>query len=191
MPDMYPTILESARMRFRRFVPDDLDALYALYADKETRQYIPDSIDGTLTYAETKEELEWFQYGHPKHPELGLWATILKETGAFIGRCGLLPWTLEGRAEVEIAYLIDKRYWRQGLGTEAARAIRDYAFTQLGLSRLVSLIEPGNIASAKVAANIGMTLEKEMVDEKGPFLLYTLEKRPGGAKSTAIGVEGR
>ena len=48
---------------------DDLDALFALYRDRETRQYFP---EGTLTYEETGEELEWFLNGHPTHPELGL-----------------------------------------------------------------------------------------------------------------------
>lgn len=66
-----------------------------------------------LSLEGTKEELEWFLNAHPTYPELGLWATLLKgtgrrETGAFIGRCGLLPWTLEGRHEVEVAYLLDK-----------------------------------------------------------------------------------
>ncbi len=172
-------ILETPRLLLRRLVLDDLDDLYALYRDPEMRRYFPPegaSPDRTLSYEETKEELEWFLNGHPRHPELGLWATILKENGAFIGRCGLLPWTLDGQDEVEIAYMIDKRYWRQGLATEAARGIRDYAFTQLGLTRLICMLYPDNEASAKVAMNAGMTLEKELVDEHGPFLVYSMTK---------------
>jgi RimJ/RimL family protein N-acetyltransferase len=88
----------------------------------------------------------------------------------------LLPWTIAGREEVEVAYLLDKAYWGQGLATEAAQAIAHYAFEQLKVSRLICLIEPGNQASVKVAKNIGMTLEKEMVDEHGPFLLYSRNK---------------
>ena len=89
----------------------------------ETRKIRRDFPEGTLTYEETKDELEWFLNGHPDHPELGLWATILKDNGQFIGRCGLLPWTLEQRAEVEVAYLVAKEHWGQGLGTEAAQGI--------------------------------------------------------------------
>lgn len=173
-----PVILESERLRFQRPVMDEVDAYYTLYSDKETRQYFPDGTDGTLTYEETKEEVEWFLNGHPRHPELGLWSTYLKDSNEFIGRCGLLPWTLEGQDEVEVAYLIDKRYWRQGLGTEAALAIRNYAFEQLGLTRLVCMIDPNNEASQKVAQHLGMTLEKAMEDETGPFLLYSMEKQP-------------
>jgi ribosomal-protein-alanine N-acetyltransferase len=162
-------ILETERLILRRLLPGDLDDLFALYRDPDIRRYYP---EGILTYAETKEELEWFLNGHPAHPELGLWATIYKPTGAFIGRCGLLPWTIEQRPEVEVAYLIDKAYWGQGLATEAAQAIVDYAFEQLHLTRLVCMVDPGNLASANVARKIGMTLEREMTDDKGPFLLY-------------------
>ena len=172
-------ILETNRLRLRRLIPDDLDALYALYRDPEMRLYFPQegvSPDRTLTYEETKEELEWFLNGHPKRPELGLWATILKETGAFIGRCGLLPWTIDGQDEVEVAYMIDKRYWRRGLGKEAAAGIRDYAFEQLGLTRLICMIDHENAASIGVATAIGMSFEKESVDETGPFLVYSMSR---------------
>ena len=155
---------------------DDLDSLYALYCDPEVKQHIPDA---PLTYAETKEELEWFLNGHPKHPELGLWATIHKASNRFIGRCGLLPWTIDQREEVEVAYLLAKEFWGQGLGTEAAQAIADYAFSRLRLTRLICLIEPDNLASIKVARKIGMAFEKEAKDEKGPFQIYSMNK-PGG-----------
>ena len=169
-------ILESERLIFRRLEPGDLESLYALYSDPEVRRYFP---EGTLTYDETREELEWFLNGHPRHPELGLWATILKEGNRFIGRCGLLPWMIEGRFEVEVAYLLDKAVWGQGLGTEAARAILEYGFTQLGLTRLICLIDRDNRASIRVAEKIGMRFEKEGVDEHGPYLLYAREARCG------------
>ena len=169
-------ILETDRLIFRHLLPDDLDQLFVLYSDPEIRRYFP---EGTLTYEETKEELEWFLNGHPKHPELGLWATILKESNQLIGRCGLLPWTIEGRYEVEVAYMIAKEYWRQGLGTEAAGAILQYGFEQLGLSRLICLIDPANDASRRVAVKIGMTFERELAEIDGdglPTLVYSISK---------------
>jgi RimJ/RimL family protein N-acetyltransferase len=164
-------ILETERLFLRRLLPDDLDDLFALYRDPEIRRFFP---EGTLTYEETKDELEFFLNGHPDHPELGLWATVCKETHDFIGRCGLLPWTIGQRQEVEVAYLLAKEYWGRGLGTEAARGIVRHAVGQLGLSRLVCLVTPGNLASANVARSIGMTLEAEMEDDDGPFLLYSM-----------------
>ena len=85
-------ILTTARLVLRHLEPDNLDALYALYRDPEMRAFYP---DGTRTFAETKEELDWFLNGHPHHPQLGLWATIERSSGAFLGRCGLLPWQIE------------------------------------------------------------------------------------------------
>ncbi len=168
-------ILETSRLILRHPVLDDLDSLFALYCDPDVSKYIPDA---PRNYEETREELVWHMNGHPKHPELGLWATIHKETGKFIGRCGLLPWTIDGQNEVEVAYLISKAYWGQGLGTEAAQAILDYGFEKLNLSRLICLIDKENLASIKVAEKIGMTFEKEGKDEIGPFLLYSRNKPP-------------
>jgi ribosomal-protein-alanine N-acetyltransferase len=164
-------ILETDRLILRHLIIDDLDELYALYCDPEVIRYIPDA---PRSYEATMQELEWHMNGHPRHPELGLWATIHKESSQFIGRCGLLPWTIDQRQEVEVAYLLAKRYWGQGLGTEAARAIAQYGFEQLHLSRLICLVEQENKASIRVAMKIGMAFEKESRDELGPFQVYSM-----------------
>ena len=164
-------ILETKRLLLRHQVIDDLDDLWALYCDPEITRYIPDA---PRTREEAKEELEWHMHGHPKFPELGLWATIHKETGRFIGRCGLLPWTIDRQQEVEVAYTIAQEFWGQGLGTEAARAILNYGFEKLNLSRLICLIDLENVASRKVAEKIGMSFERESRDEMGSFLIYSI-----------------
>ncbi|MEZ4656983.1 MAG: GNAT family N-acetyltransferase [Caldilineaceae bacterium] len=164
-------ILETARLLLRHPEMSDLDDYYALYRDPEMRRFFP---DGALSYAETQEEVEWYLNGHPDHPELGLWATIHKADKRFIGRCGLLPWTIDGQYEVEIAYMIDKAYWRHGLGSEAALAIRDYGFNTLHLPRLICLIDKANIASISTARKIGMHFEKESRDEMGLLQVYAV-----------------
>jgi RimJ/RimL family protein N-acetyltransferase len=170
---MTDTILETQRLRFRRLEPADLDDLFSLYSDSDVRRYFP---EGTLTLEQTKEELDWFRNGHPSHPELGLWATTLKESDRFIGRCGLLPWTIEGRCEVEVAYMIAKSQWGLGLGTEAARDILEYAFDSLGVKRLICLIDKDNAASIRVATHIGMSFEKQVDDGQGPAQMYAIER---------------
>jgi RimJ/RimL family protein N-acetyltransferase len=166
-------ILETKRLLLRHLVLDDLSDLFAFYRDPDVVQYIPDA---PRTYEETREELEWFLNGHPQFPELGLWATIYRETGQFIGRCGLLPWTIDGKEEVEVAFALSKAYWGKGLATEVAQALALYGFEHLQLSRLICLIDRENAASIRVATKIGMTFEKEGQDEKGPFLVYALHK---------------
>lgn len=167
-------ILETDRLLMRRLVASDLDDLYALYRDPEIRRYFP---EGTLTLEETREELEWFLNGHPDHPELGLWATIHKPTGQFIGRCGLLPWTIDGVDEVEIAYLIAKPWQRQGLGAEAAQALVRYGFETLGLTRLIALIDPGHRASFSTAERAGLRYWKD-VEMDGVRSIVYASNRP-------------
>jgi ribosomal-protein-alanine N-acetyltransferase len=170
------TIIETNRLVPRHLIMDDLDKLFALYQDPEIRRYFP---DGIKNYEDTKEELEWFLNGHPEHPELGLWATVHKPTGKFIGRCGLLPWEIEGKLEVEIAYLLDKAYWHQGLATETALGIMNYGFERLHLSRLICLMHPENLASQRVAERIGMKLENKVDGIAGdnfPTVLYSISR---------------
>jgi ribosomal-protein-alanine N-acetyltransferase len=166
-------ILETQRLLLRHPVLDDLADLFAFYSDPEVVKYIPDA---PRSYEETREELEWFMNGHPKFPELGLWATVYKETGQFIGRCGLLPWTIDGQHEVEVAFGLSKAYWGRGLATEAARAIVQYGFERLHLSRLICLIDHDNHGSIRVATKLGMIYEREGKDAAGPFLIYSMHK---------------
>jgi len=164
-------VLETARLSLRRLTLHDLDALATLYRDPEVRRHLP---DGTLSREETAEEIAWFRHGHPDHPELGLWATIDKESGRFIGRCGLLPWHIDGRDEVEIAYLLNRAYWGRSLAGEAARALVAHGFEKLGRRRLIALIDAANQRSVRVALAAGLHFErKAMVDGK-PCQIYAI-----------------
>lgn len=179
-PKRHPVlVLHTQRLLLRRFVPTDLAALHALYSDPEIRQFYP---DGVRTLQETKEELQWFLNGHPRHPELGLWATVEKDTGVLLGRCGLLPWAIDGQPEVELAFLIDKTRWGQGFATEASRGIIEHARVNLNLRRLICLVMPGNVRSVAVARKVGMQFEREHTDEYGICHIYAMSLgAPSGA----------
>jgi ribosomal-protein-alanine N-acetyltransferase len=168
------TVLETDRLILRLLTRADLAPLAALYRDPELRRYFP---DGVRSYEQTRDELEWVIDVYYARYGYGLWATVLKDTGAFIGRCGLLPWEIGGRTEVEVAYLLDKRYWGRGLATEAARAIVDHAFATLPVDRLICMVDPANTASRDVALRVGMTLLwDDYVDEEGPAHVYALPR---------------
>ncbi len=166
-------ILETERLFFRRLTMDDLDDLFALYQSPEVRKYYS---EGIPSYEETKQELEWMieqcyvKYG------FGMWATIYKATDKFIGRCGLTPMDIEGHEEIEVGYMLAREYWGQGLATEAAKAILQYGFDELKISRLICVVNPGNEASSKVAIKIGMTLEIDGDVNGEPTLLYSINK---------------
>jgi len=166
-------IIETNRLILRHFELADLNTLFELYSDPDTIRFIPDA---PQNLQETKKELEWHMQGHPKFPELGLWATIHKETSLFIGRCGLLPWEIDGQREVEVAYMIKREYWGQGLATEAAQAIQQYAFETLNIWRLICLVDKQNLASIKVAEHMGMRFERDSHDAIGPFSVYATDR---------------
>jgi ribosomal-protein-alanine N-acetyltransferase len=79
---------------------------------------------------------------------------------------------------VEVAYLLDQPYWGQGLATEAARGIVDYAFDTLGLPKLVCYMWPANRASERVAQKAGLRFEREMRGEQGAVTLVYAIARP-------------
>jgi ribosomal-protein-alanine N-acetyltransferase len=79
---------------------------------------------------------------------------------------------VEGSEEVEIGYLFLRRFWGRGLATEAARAVRDHGFA-LGYRRLVSIIDPQNLASRRVAEKAGLTLEKEVWKSNKKVCVYS------------------
>ena len=83
-----------------------------------------------------------------------------------IGYCGLFQYPdIEGSRENEVSYRLLPQHWGNGYATEAARAIRDHAFSDLGIDRLVALIDPANVRSIRVAEKLGMVYEKPVLLE--------------------------
>ena len=107
--------------------------------------------------------MRWLQRNldHQNRYGYGLFSVILKETGELIGDCGLEQMEVEGVQVAELGYDFRSEYWNQGFATEAACAVRDYAFDILQLPQLISLIRVGNLASKRVAEKVGMTLAEE------------------------------
>ena len=150
-------IIETPRLILRQFTLDDVEVLAAIHSDPIVMEFYP----RTRTYEETKQQVERI-IDEDRQRGWGLWATVCKANHKFIGRCGLKSWLVAGCPEIEIGYLLAKEYWRRGLATEAARAIRDYGFEKIGCDRLISLIDHGNIASQKVALKTGLTYEQDV-----------------------------
>lgn len=164
------TILQTQRLRLRQYTSDDLDDLAQMFADEELMRF----------YSRTKsreESLAWIDWNLGLYEErgFGLWALELRGTSEFIGDCGLTPQTVQGVTDVEIGWHTKRVHWSKGLATEAATACRDYALLRLGLSRLISIIHPDNVASRRVAEKIGMKVELEVPHGASPKVIYALE----------------
>ena len=116
----------------------------------------------------------------------GLWAVILKETGEFIGQCGLTMQEFDGGWVPEIGYLFRRAFWHRGYAAEAAVGCREYAFQVLGLEEVFSIIRDSNTASQKVAERNGMTLCGKMIKHyygmELPHLVYSVKREPADGK---------
>jgi RimJ/RimL family protein N-acetyltransferase len=151
-------IIETPRIILRELEEEDLDSLAEIYADIEVMRYIGKGI--VLTYEQTKRSIQnWNRYY--KKFGFGNWGTIEKESGKFIGLCGL-SW-LEDKSDVEVSYLFAKEAWGKGYATETAKAINEYGFDSAGLKRIVALVYPQNTASIHVIEKLGMKYEYDRI----------------------------
>ena len=145
-------IFETDRLLVRQYAEEDAEAFFKLNTDPEVLRYVPDQP------LQSVEQARQLLIDHPiadyrKHG-FGRGACILKSTGEQIGFAGLKY--LEELGEVDVAYRLQPAYWGQGLATEAARASVRYGFAELGLRRIIGLVMPENIASARVLENAGL-----------------------------------
>jgi [ribosomal protein S5]-alanine N-acetyltransferase len=174
-PEAGRTVIETPRLVLQELVPEDEDALTAMYADPEVMRWI--GAGGVRTRQDARESIrrqleEYATHGY------GEWATTLRGSGELVGMCGLIRWPdLDGVEEIEVAYLLARHVWGKGLATEAASAIRDWGLRQLERKRLVSLVYHDNIASMNVARKIGMSWEKDVPFKGTMIALFSLGPR--------------
>jgi ribosomal-protein-alanine N-acetyltransferase len=163
---MTDKVLETERLVLRQMEMSDADNLMGIFSDPVAMRYYP----ATKSRDEAEAWVRWTLESYKNHG-FGLWVAILKETGEFARQCGLTVQEVEGEQEVEIGYLFLRRFWGRGLATEAALTVRDYGFA-LGYRRLVSIIDPGNLASRRVAEKTGLALEKVVIKSGKKVCVY-------------------
>ena len=140
---------------FREMTLDDLDDMAALLGDPEVMRYYPHpkNRDEALAW------ISWNQRLYCTHG-YGLWLLSLRDTGVFVGDCGLTPQQVDGVTEIEVGYHVRACLQGRGLATEAAGACRDYARDVLGAGRLIAIIDPHNQPSQRVAENLGLVVAR-------------------------------
>lgn len=106
----------------------------------------------------------------------GLLGVVLRDSGTLIGDCGLVWQEVEGVEEPEIGYHVHREHQGRGYATEAARAVRDYAFGTLGCDHVISMIRPENLASRRVAEKNGLTVDRTVFWRGYDHCVYQLRK---------------
>ena len=164
---MVPT-LTTDRLTLRGWRDDDLDAYAPITADAEVMRFM----GGVIDRAQTWREMAVFA-GHWELRGYGIW--VVEREGALIGRIGL--WQPEGWPGLEVGWLLGREAWGHGYATEAARASMEYAWSELGADRLISLIDPENVASQRVAERLGMRPQGDHYSLRGqPLVIHELTR---------------
>jgi RimJ/RimL family protein N-acetyltransferase len=168
-------VIETPRLVLRRPEPGDAAAIERQLADPEVMRYIGRGETGTYTDAVeqvAKMLRAWEQDG------FGRFVVVRRETGAVIGRVGLLVWhPLTWRngtraefgedCEIELGWTLERAAWGRGFATEAATAARDWSFAELRLRRLISLIHAENTRSVRIAQRLDGRYERDVVTARG------------------------
>jgi [ribosomal protein S5]-alanine N-acetyltransferase len=165
------TPIETQRLLLRRLLPVDEDALAAVLSDAAAMRWYP----APLTL---KEVREWIERQRDRYPSgSGLMGVVEKQTGRLIGDCGTVWQEVDGRAELEVGYHVNRECWNQGFATEAAKATIECAFNRPGVDHVISLIRPENVQSRRVAEKNGLTVNRSTFWRGYNHFVYELWKK--------------
>jgi RimJ/RimL family protein N-acetyltransferase len=144
--------LTTERLKIRSLRPSDKPYLMEFFQHEEATKYLY-----------IKEDLnkycdDWIARQRMRYETLGysLAAVELRETGEFIGQCGLISQEVDGVEELEVGYHLLPKYWGNGYATEATQGCMKFAFENNMVDSIISLIVVDNIPSQKVAERNGL-----------------------------------
>lgn len=171
MKPKIPPRLETPRLLLRRWMGRDLKAHAEMSADPEVMRYLGDG--RVLGQWQSRGEVavhiaHWALRGY------GQWALERKEDGASIGRAGL--WSPPGWPGLEVGWKLARDAWGKGYATEAGRAAMEWAWRSLDAPELISIIQPGNAASIRVAERLEMRPLRETTFKGQDVVIFGIDR---------------
>jgi RimJ/RimL family protein N-acetyltransferase len=165
------TAMNTGRLLLSPLVNTDAMQLFRIMADPDTMQYWAAGPHATV--AQTYEwianvEVSWKTNG------FGDWSVRIEATGDVIGFCGLHY--VQGMAEVNIGYVLDKLYWGKGYGTEASLAALTFGFSSAEVNLIAGVTDPRNVASIKVLEKCGMSYCRRGTRNGKDRVFYTMTR---------------
>lgn len=148
--------IETERLILRRFTVDDADSMFNNWAsDNDICKYMRWTRHKNME--ETKKKIsDWINFYSKK--SFYQWAVTLKGKDEPIGAISLFT-VNELDLCGDVGYCIGKKYWGQGIATEALKAVLNFAFEIIGYNRIETYHSINNPASGRVMQKAGMTFE--------------------------------
>jgi RimJ/RimL family protein N-acetyltransferase len=173
-------VLHTERLVLRGFTRDDFEPFSTIVADPEVVRYLDNG--APISREDCWRGMALF-IGHWHLRGYGWWAVEDRATGDFLGRIGL--YNPEGWPGIEVGWLLRRDAWGAGFATEGAVAAVNFAFDVVGAAHVISLIDPRNARSIRVAEKLGEQREADLVFKDKALLVYGTSQRcrprPGGA----------
>jgi len=164
-------VIETERLTLREFRLSDFDRFAEMKGDPDVMKYLADGLP-------MAREVAWrvmaSEIGHWDLLGFGHWAVEERNGGAFVGAVGLFEPL--GWPGLEAGWQLHRSAWGRGYATEAARASLTFAWRQLGADHVISMIDPANAASIKVAEKIGQHLQGQMNFHGHLVLVYGIDR---------------
>jgi RimJ/RimL family protein N-acetyltransferase len=148
--------LTTANLSLREFSERDWKSVHEYASDPQVVKHLlwgPNTEEDTRNFI--RVAISYEQQEPRIDYELGV---VLRSEDVLIGACGIHVSNLQNK-EGLIGYCFNRNFWGKGYATEAAHALLDFGFKQLGLHRVSALCDPENVASARVLEKIGMIRE--------------------------------
>ena len=177
-------LLQTSRLTLRRFTQADVDLLVELDADPEVMHFITGGLPTSRSEIADVILPFWLSY-YQVSPFAGFWAAEERTGGDFVGWFHLRPREDRPSDEPELGYRLRRQSWGQGLATEGASALVDFAFTKAGVGRVVAETMLVHAASRRVMEKVGMKMVREF-DSGWPYPIpgdqfgdveYAIERR--------------
>ncbi len=168
---MKEVTLETERLILRNYRLSDFKEHYKLCADPDVMRY--------LIGGRPMSKLEAWRHmaslvGHWELLGYGYFAAEEKATGRFIGRIGFT--NPEGWPGFEVGWTIAREFQGRGFATEGGRFLLRYAFDEVGVRHVISVIHPDNTPSIRVAERLGEKFEMRTEIDGMPVLVYGIDR---------------
>ncbi|HET6230306.1 MAG TPA: GNAT family N-acetyltransferase [Longimicrobiaceae bacterium] len=172
-------VLATERLVLRRLTPADAPALFGIFSDPELIRFW--SSPAYTTVEDAHDLVRRIDDNFERRAGMD-WGVTLRGDGRVIGKCAFHRWLPDHR-RAEIGYAIARPMWRQGLATEAVRALLDFGFAAMGLHSVEAQVDPGNAGSIRTLERLGFVREGHLRENyfmHGVFndtLVYSLLRR--------------